>query len=182
MGCLGITNAFAMRVCLSVAITQMVQKTVSNSSSIEAGDTCPVIDEENSFSSPSQINSGTFEWSEELQGIILSSFYYGYVLTQIVGGYLADKFGGKYTLSVGILVTAILTLLTPAAVEWGGPNCLIIIRVLEGLAEGTTFPAAMSLLAQWIPPKERSKLGSVVFSGSQVKRIVLFFVPTHSCQ
>lgn len=158
-----------MRVCLSVAITQMVKKTVSDSS-VDAGDTCPVIDEDKSLHSGPQIVSGTFEWSEELQGIILSSFYYGYVLTQIVGGYLADKFGGKYTLSVGILITAILTLLTPSVVEWGGPTWLIVLRVLEGLAEGTTFPAAMALLAQWIPPKERSKLGSVVFSGSQVKK------------
>lgn len=105
-----------MRICLSVAITEMVKKTVSNSS-IEAGDTCPVIDD--GSGSGGVENTGLFEWSEELQGLILSSFYWGYVITHIPGGYLAEKFGGKYTLSLGILSTAIFTLLTPLVVEWG---------------------------------------------------------------
>ena len=36
-----------------------------------------------------------FGWSEFQVGIILSSFYFGYMFTLIVGGYLADKYGGK---------------------------------------------------------------------------------------
>lgn len=45
---------------------------------------------------------------------------------------------------------------------------MIVLRVLEGLGEGTTFPALSALLAMWIPLKERSKLGSLVFGGGQV--------------
>lgn len=37
-----------------------------------------------------------------------------------------------------------------------------------GLGEGTTFPAVSVLLSAWIPEKERSKLGSLVFGGGQV--------------
>lgn len=84
------------------------------------------------------------------------------------GGLLAEKFGGKYTLALGILSTAIFTLLTPVCVEWGGSTALIVLRVLMGLGEGTTFPALSALLAAWIPLKERSKLGSFVFGGGQV--------------
>ena len=32
-----------------------------------------------------------FRWSKKLQGNLLSSFFYGYILTQIIGGYFSDK-------------------------------------------------------------------------------------------
>lgn len=54
----------------------------------------------------------------------------------------------------------------------GGAPWLIALRFLEGLGEGTTFPALSALLATWVPLKERSKLGSFVFGGGQVGTIV----------
>lgn len=54
----------------------------------------------------------------------------------------------------------------------GGSNALIALRFLEGLGEGTTFPALSALLATWIPLKERSKLGSFVFGGGQIGTIL----------
>lgn len=81
---------------------------------------------------------------------------------------LAEKFGGKYTLGLGILSTAIFTLLTPIAVKWGEATALIVLRILMGLGEGTTFPALNAMLAQWIPPEERSLIGSLVFAGAQL--------------
>lgn len=52
------------------------------------------------------------------------------------GAYLANRYGGKYTLGIGILLTAVFTLMTHAAVEWGDAAALIVIRVLMGLGEG----------------------------------------------
>jgi len=102
------------------------------------------------------------------QGLILSSFYWGYVITHLPGGILAEKFGGKYTLGLGILSTAIFTLVTPIVVNWGEATGLIVLRILMGLGEGTTFPALNALLAQWTPPEERSIIGSLVFAGAQL--------------
>lgn len=113
MGFLAIVNAYTMRICLSVAITEMVKKTTSNSS-VELGETCPASDDVDD-----SLPTGEFEWDEELQGLILSAFYWGYVITHLPGGMLAERFGGKYTLSLGILSTAIFTLLTPVCIEWG---------------------------------------------------------------
>lgn len=65
---------------------------------------------------------------------MLSSFYYGYVLTHLPGGVVADRFGGKHALGVGLLATSITTLLSPLAARLG-VGYLIAIRVLMGLGE-----------------------------------------------
>lgn len=82
--------------------------------------------------------SGEFDWSEKTQGMILSAFYYGYIITHIPGGLLAQKFGGKQTLGLGIFSTALFTVLTPAVARMGSLQ-LIILRFLMGLGEVSTW-------------------------------------------
>lgn len=167
MGFLALINAYTMRITLSIAITQMVVKPNYNNTHANA-----ICEAEGDDNPDDNIGKGEYEWSQELQGVILSAFYWGYAITHLPGGLLAEKFGGKYTLALGILSTAIFTLLTPICVEWGGSTALIVLRALMGLGEGTTFPALSALLAAWIPLSERSKLGSLVFGGGQVGTIV----------
>lgn len=131
-------------------------------------DACPAISED--IEKPAE--HGTFEWDEYTQGLILSSFFWGYVITHLPGGMLAEKFGGKYVLGLGILSTAIFTLLTPLAATYGGANWLIAVRFLEGLGEGPTFPGLNAILAQWVPPQQRGTLGSFVFAGSTIGTVV----------
>lgn len=77
---------------------------------------------------------GEFNWDEEEQGIILGCFFFGYLVTQMPGGILGQRFGGKWPLGIGLLVTAIFTLLTPAA-AYLGKEALIAVRVLQGVGE-----------------------------------------------
>ena len=58
-----------------------------------------------------EYQAGEFDWDEKTQGIILSAFYYGYILTHIPGGLLAQRYGGKHTLGFGILSTAVSSLI-----------------------------------------------------------------------
>lgn len=92
---------------MNVAITEMV-KSHPEDEGQEGYCPFPNSTEEN----PIENNDG-YDWSEALQGVILSAFFWGYVITHIPGGILAEKFGGKWALSLGILSTAIFTLLTP---------------------------------------------------------------------
>lgn len=107
-----------------------------------------------------------------MQGIILSSFYWGYVITQVPCGLLVGKIGGKYTLALGVLSSSIFNLLTPIIVNTWNSTGLIVIRVIIGLGEGAIFPAVNSLIAQWAPPNERSTIGTVVMAGTQIGTIL----------
>lgn len=167
MGFLALVNAYTMRITLSVAITEMVRKPTYNMS----GDHAICLPDPVAPGGLPVVDNGIYDWSQELQGVILSSFYWGYAITHLPGGILAEKFGGKWTLGCGILSTAIFTLATPWAVEWGDATALIVLRMLMGLGEGTTFPAMSALLATWVPLSERSKIGSFVFGGGQVSRV-----------
>lgn len=75
-----------------------------------------------------------YPWDSETQGWLLGAFFFGYLCTQIPGGYLSDHYGGSIFLGVGVLVTAFLTLLTPLAAQMGS-HWLFALRVLEGIAE-----------------------------------------------
>lgn len=79
-------------------------------------------------------NADLFDWDEETQGLILSAFFWGYVVLQIPGGLLADKFGGKYVLGFGILGSSIFTLLIPVAAK-AGYGWLLATLVTKGLTE-----------------------------------------------
>jgi MFS family permease len=105
-----------------------------------------------------------YNYTSSDQGIILSSFYIGYMLPQLVAGYLAGRFGGFPIVLFGILVPSILTLITPYFA--GTVISLVAVRILTGLAEGVTYPALHSMLAEWAPEAERSTLLNVCWSGA----------------
>lgn len=65
--------------------------------------------------------------------MILGAFYYGYMVFQIPGGWLALRVGGARLFGAAVLAASVLTLLTPAAARWS-PAALIVLRILEGLA------------------------------------------------
>lgn len=167
MAFLGFMCEYMMRNLLSIAITQIARKTYTNESVI-SGDVCPADNETFADDGDDEIAGGVYDWSEALQGVILSSFYWGYIITHIPGGMLVEKFGGKITLLAGIVATSILTLATPLSITWGGSTLLIVNRVIMGLCQGFIYASVFGLLSTWIPLRERTTLGVFVLSGIQV--------------
>lgn len=103
MACLSIIMAYTMRNCMSMAMVEMTYS-VSNSSN---------------SSNPSITTEEKYHWDSATQGLILGSFYIGYIVTHLPGGLLAEKNGGKYALSLGILSTAFFTVIIPPVVRAG---------------------------------------------------------------
>ncbi|XP_055941727.1 sialin-like [Argiope bruennichi] len=112
-----------------------------------------------------------YNWDPKTQGIILSSFYYGYVVTQLPGGILCDRFGAKWLFGGGVLVTTFLYLLIPLAANWS-VLAFTIIRILEGLGEGLAFPAITHAISNWAPRFERSRISSVICMGVPIGNII----------
>ncbi|OUC48086.1 transporter, major facilitator family protein [Trichinella nativa] len=156
---------------LSVCIVSMVNNTALDVLAMEQAGNESTLDmltftsvcQADNVTSPQK--DGPFVWDRSTTGILLSSFYYGYIFTQIPGGLLASRFGGKWVFGLGTLSASVLTLFTPLA-AWAGIEWLILVRVLEGLAEGVTFPACQAILASWVPPMERTKVPVLTISVS----------------
>ncbi|KAL2080375.1 hypothetical protein ACEWY4_024168 [Coilia grayii] len=160
----GFAVVYGLRVNLSVAMVAMVNNTNPQpSENHTVSQECPAPSPSPGNVTQSPDEGHRFAWDSETQGMLLGAFFFGYLLTQIPGGYLAGRFGGSVFLGVGVLGTAALTLLTPLAADMGA-SWLFALRALEGFGEGVTFPAMMAMWARWAPPLERSRL--MTFSGS----------------
>ena len=79
-------------------------------------------------------DSGDFDWDKTTQGILLASFFYGYVVTQLPGGYLSERFSAKIVFGLAVFIPSVLSLLTPFVANWN-VRALIVLRIVMGLAE-----------------------------------------------
>ncbi|XP_067626518.1 putative inorganic phosphate cotransporter isoform X2 [Eurosta solidaginis] len=166
---LGMANAYVMRTNMSVAIVAMVNHTAISKEITEIwDDECP----NQNLTEVDNGQDGDFAWSSSLQGYILSSFFYGYVITQIPFGILAKKYGAMGFLGWGMLINSVFAFLVPVAAYKGGVFGLCAIRFIQGLGEGPIVPCTHALLAKWIPPNERSRMGAAVYAGAQFGTII----------
>ena len=103
-------------------------------------------------------------WSETLKGFILSSFFIGYLITQVPGGWLANRYGGKLVLGIAVLWWSIFTIITPPA-AFLSVAVLVVARIAMGLGEGMAFPSMYNLYGRWIPSAEKARAVVITFSG-----------------
>ncbi len=102
-------------------------------------------------------------WSPDIQGTVLSSFFIGYLLTQIIGGRLADAYGGKLILGIAVLIWSVFTFITPFA-ALAGISALLLARIGMGVGEGVALPAIYSLYGRWLPRSEAARAIGATFS------------------
>lgn len=142
----GMFLVYAMRLNLSVAVVSMTSY------------------------HPVQLPNGTivqvreFDWSSKDKGFLLSSFFYGYVLSEFPGGWLSKRFGGATILGLVVTCSSISTLLLPFVAEQG-IMVIIIFRAVVGIFEGGSFPSMYTIFSRWAPNDEKSVLLSVGLTG-----------------
>src|SRR5271156_2968254 len=112
-----------------------------------------------------------FGYDSAAQGLVLSAVFWGYLWTQLAGGWMADRFGGHRVLAGGVAIWSIATFVTPIAAA-ASFAALLAARVLLGLGEGVNFPSIHSLTARWTLPSERARVLSVNYSGMYVGTVL----------
>ncbi|WP_321408982.1 MFS transporter [Tolumonas auensis] len=110
-------------------------------------------------------------------GYVFSAFSWAYVIGQIPGGWLLDKFGSKRVYFVSILTWSIFTLLQGFVGSLGSiTNAVIglfILRFMVGLCESPSFPGNSRIVAAWFPAQERGTAVSI-FNSAQYFATVIF--------
>jgi MFS family permease len=96
---------------------------------------------------------------------VFSAFAYPYLVFQIIGGWVSDRFGARRTLLLCGTTWAAATALTGMA---GGLVSLLAARVLLGLGEGATFPAATSAMSRWVAPGKRGFAQGITHAAARV--------------
>jgi ACS family glucarate transporter-like MFS transporter len=109
-------------------------------------------------------------------GYIFSAFAWSYVLAQLPGGWLLDRFGSKTTYVVGLTLWSLFTMfqgtvgfLTGAAAA----AALFVLRLAVGAAEAPSFPGNGRITSAWFPAGERG-LASAIFNSAQYFATALF--------
>ncbi|CAG9773623.1 unnamed protein product [Ceutorhynchus assimilis] len=136
---LGFMFNYMLRVNLTIAIVDMVESNTTSTNS-----------------SRNQTDETRFKWNSEQYNAILGSFFWGYVLTELPGGRMAEIVGARKIFGGGMLMASILTILTPAA-AYLDYYAILILRAVLGFFLGATWPAIQPMASNWIPPMERSK-------------------------
>ena len=111
--------------------------------------------------------SASFGWTSVEKGLVQSAFFWGYAFTQIPGGWLAQKYGGKLVLFAGVMLWSFGTLIAPVCAQFSF-TALLASRFLVGLGEGVAPSAATGVLAKGVPGSQRSKAVTATFGGLDV--------------
>jgi ACS family sodium-dependent inorganic phosphate cotransporter len=114
-------------------------------------------------------------YDDAARGLVLSAFFWGYIWLQMLGGWLADRFGGKRVLMAGVAIWSLATALTPpaASISFG---VLLATRAMLGVGEALNFPAVHSVAARWTLVTERARAISFHFSGVTLGTIIALLV------
>lgn len=109
-------------------------------------------------------------------GYIFSAFGWAYVICQLPGGWLLDKFGSKKVYAFSIFLWSVFTLFQGFVGFLTGATAIITLfclRFLVGAAEAPSFPANSRIVAAWFPASERGT-ASAIFNSAQYAATVIF--------
>nr|XP_027212357.1 sialin-like [Penaeus vannamei] len=138
MAWLGFINLYMVRINLSVIIVAMVSRNAcqqesslpllfNNTQGLETDDRLQLTENE----------EGEMNWDETIQGFVMGSFFYGYAVSQIIGGRVSELYGTKWVFGGCIFSGGISALLSPVAAR-AHYGVFIALRIIQGYARSVT--------------------------------------------
>jgi len=138
------TNTVLILLCVMYAITYIDRVNVSTAASIFKKD---------------------LHLTNAQVGLVFSAFAYPYLILQIIGGWISDRFGARLTLTISAIIWATATLFTGLV---GGLASMLVARVMLGLGEGATFPTATRAMSDWTPEGKRGFAQGITHSSARL--------------
>jgi MFS family permease len=98
-------------------------------------------------------------------GLVFSAFAYPYLIFQILGGWVGDRYGARLALTVAAGVWALSTLAMGLVTSLAG---MLVARVALGFGEGATFPVATRAMSDWMPAEKRGFAQGITHSAARL--------------
>lgn len=106
-----------------------------------------------------------YKWSDNEVSWVQGAYFLGSCISTFPAGFLAQLYGGSLTVSIALVISVVLTALTPLVSQlsvWA----LYANRVLVGIAGGVFFPALHDIVSKWAPPDEKGKFVAALLGGN----------------
>lgn len=118
-----------------------------------------------------------FDWDKTQSGSILGCFFWGYTMTQFLGGYLSDRVGGDIVVPIAACFWSLLTLWTPqfaylSTNKYVTLHILVLSRVLLGMFQGFHYPGISSIISRKVSEQDRSLTFSFISAGSHLGTLI----------
>jgi len=124
-----------------------------------------------------------FHFTDIQLGYVLSAFVLGYAIFQAPGGRIADRFGPRRVLALGVVWWAVFTVgITLLSAPFTALLATLIgIRFALGLGEAVVYPSTNCVVSAWIPSAERGIANGIIFAGvgfgaGVTPRLVVYFL------
>ncbi|XP_025238961.1 sodium-dependent phosphate transport protein 1 isoform X1 [Theropithecus gelada] len=160
----------AQRACLNLTMVVMVNSTDPHG--LPNTSTKKLLD---------NIKNPVYNWSPDIQGIILSSTFYGFVIIQVPVGYFSGIYSTKKMIGFALCLSSVLSLLIPPAAGIG-VAWVIVCRAVQGAAQGIVGTAQFEIYVKWAPPLERGRLTSMSTSGFLLGPFIVLLVTGVICE
>jgi ACS family D-galactonate transporter-like MFS transporter len=98
-------------------------------------------------------------------GVLLSAFFWTYASTQLLAGWLVDRFEVKWVLAFGFCLWSLATAFTGVLHAF---SALLIVRVVLGIGESVAYPAYAKIFANHFVESQRGFANSIVGAGQSL--------------
>ncbi|KAJ8668252.1 hypothetical protein QAD02_009915 [Eretmocerus hayati] len=118
----------------------------------------------------SESNPDGYDWSKTEKGLVVSTYFAGYLIGMFPSGYFADRFNTKWVLLVCVFFNALFTLMVPKACD--DLYVLYTLRFLTGLVSAANLPIVNVLVGKWVVYEEKSFLVGIIYAGTSLGTVV----------
>ncbi|KAK6177734.1 hypothetical protein SNE40_015778 [Patella caerulea] len=169
---------FALRTCIAMALVCMENvakdKTTLTNYTEEYNSTMAVDTNSTKLKTSAMVPK---EWV----GVVLSAYFYGYIVTPLIGGLIAQRFGPKMVILVAMLIANVCNGLTPVGIRYR-VEVVVAIRIIMGISSGVILPSMQVLWSQWATKSEKARLMAVSSSGINLGNVVATGIAGFLCE